>query len=67
MNMAAIVWFSQKQPIVETFVFRAEYMAMKNSMETMRGLCYKLQIMGVPLSGPSFIYGDSMSVIHNTQ
>ena len=23
--------------------------------------------MGVPLSGPSFIYGDNMSVIHNTQ
>ena len=23
--------------------------------------------MGVPLSGPPFIYGDNMSVIHNTQ
>ena len=23
--------------------------------------------MGVPLSGPSYIYGDNMSVIHNTQ
>jgi benzoyl-CoA reductase/2-hydroxyglutaryl-CoA dehydratase subunit BcrC/BadD/HgdB len=24
-------------------------------------------MMGVPLSGPSFIYGDNMLVIHNTQ
>ena len=24
-------------------------------------------MMGVPLSGPSYIYGDNMSVIHNTQ
>jgi hypothetical protein len=24
-------------------------------------------MMGVPLSGPSFIYGDNMSVIYNTQ
>lgn len=24
-------------------------------------------MMGVPLSGPSFIYGDNMSVVHNTQ
>jgi hypothetical protein len=24
-------------------------------------------MMGVPISGPSFIYGDNMSVIHNTQ
>ena len=23
--------------------------------------------MGVPISGPSYIYGDNMSVIHNTQ
>ena len=23
--------------------------------------------MGVQLSGPSFVYGDNMSVIHNTQ
>ena len=23
--------------------------------------------MGVPILGPSFIYGDNMSVIHNTQ
>ena len=24
-------------------------------------------MMGVPLSGPFYIYGDNMSVIHNTQ
>jgi hypothetical protein len=24
-------------------------------------------MMGVPISGPSYIYGDNMSVIHNTQ
>ena len=42
-------------------------MAMKNSMETLQGLRYKLRMMGVPLSGTSFIYGDNMSVIHNTQ
>ena len=37
------------------------------SMETLRGLRYKLQMMGVPVSGPSYIYGDNMLVIHNTQ
>ena len=42
-------------------------MAMKNGMEVLRGLRYKLRMMGVELSGPSFIYGDNMSVIHNTQ
>jgi hypothetical protein len=40
---------------------------MKNSIETFRGLHYKLRMMGVALSGPTFVYGDNMSVVHNTQ
>jgi hypothetical protein len=36
-------------------------------MESLRGLRYKLRMMGVGISGPSYIYGDNMSVIHNTQ
>ena len=42
-------------------------MAMQIGMESLRGLHYKLRIMGVGISGPSYIYGDNMSVIHNTQ
>jgi len=36
-------------------------------VETIRGIRYKLRMMGVPLRGPSYVYGDNMSVIHNTQ
>jgi len=61
------VWFSKRQPTVESAVFGAEFVAMKNGMETCRGLRYKLRMMGVPLTGPSYMYGDNMSVIHNTQ
>jgi hypothetical protein len=39
---------------------------MKNGIETWRGLRYKLRIMGVVLSGPTFVYGDNMYVAHNT-
>jgi hypothetical protein len=66
-NMAPIVWFSKKQPTIESSVFGAEFVAMKNGVESLRGLRYKLRMMGVPLSGPSYVYGDNMSVIHNTQ
>jgi hypothetical protein len=66
-NMAPIVWFSKRQPTVESSVFGAEFVAMKNGIETRRGLCYKLRMMGVALSGPIFVYGDNMSVLHNTQ
>jgi hypothetical protein len=40
---------------------------MKNGIETCRGLRYKLIMMGVALIGPTFFYGDNMSVFHNTQ
>jgi hypothetical protein len=67
MNTAPVTWFSKRQPTIETSVFGAEFVAMKNGMEATRGLRYKLRMMGVPLSGPTYIYGDNMSVIHNTQ
>jgi hypothetical protein len=44
-----------------------EFVAMKNGIETCRGLRYKLTMMGVTLSGPTFVYGDNMPVVHNTQ
>ncbi len=67
LNMAPIVWFSKKQSTIETSVFGAEFVVMKQGMECLRGLRYKLRMMGVAISGPSYIYGDNMSVIHNTQ
>jgi hypothetical protein len=67
LNMAPIVWFSKRQPTVESSVFLAEFVAMKNGIETCRGLRYKLRMMGVTLRGPTFVYGDNMSVVHNTQ
>jgi hypothetical protein len=67
LNMAPIIWHSKMQPTIETSVFGAEFVAMKHGMEALRGLRYKLRMMGVPIDGPSMIYGDNMSVIHNTQ
>ena len=39
---------------------------MKHGIETLRGLRYKLRMMGVPLTGPSFIYGDNKSQVTNS-
>jgi hypothetical protein len=67
LNMAPIVWFSKRQPTVESSVFGAEFVAMKNGIETCRGLRYKLRMMGVALSVPACVYGDNMSVVQNNQ
>jgi hypothetical protein len=67
LNMSRVVWFSKRHPTVESSVFGAEVVAMKNGIETCHGLHYKLIMMGVALSGPTYVYEDNMSVVHNTQ
>jgi hypothetical protein len=67
LNMLLINSLSQKQPLIELSVFGAEFVAMKLSLEALRGIRYKLRMMGIPIAGPTYVYGDNMSVIHNTQ
>ena len=67
MNSALVNWLSKKQATIETSMFGAEFVAMKQVMEAVCGLRYKLRMMGVQISGPTYVYGDNMSVIHNTQ
>ena len=63
LNTALIDWLSKKQATIESSVFGAEFIAMKTGVEALRGIRYKLSMMGVPMTRPTYIYGDSMSVI----
>ena len=65
-NLACIDWVSKRQSTIETSVFGAEFVAMKHGIEKLRGLRYKLRMMGVPIDGPSLIYGDYKSAITNS-
>eukprot|EP00804_Cyclotella_cryptica_P001676 CCRYP_009051-RA/>CCRYP_009051-RA protein AED:0.08 eAED:0.08 QI:0/0/0/1/0.5/0.6/5/0/841 len=65
LNYGMIDWLSKKQSTVETSVFGAEFCAMKHGIENLRGIRYKLRMMGVPIKGPSYVYGDNMSVVTN--
>jgi hypothetical protein len=64
-NMALIDWVSKKQATIETSVFGAEFVAMKHGIEKLRGLRYKLRMMGIPLTGPSYIFADNKSQVTN--
>ena len=48
LNMAPIYWTSKKQTSVETSSFGSEFTAMKQCTEYIRGLRYKLRMMGSP-------------------
>ena len=39
---------------------------MKNCCEYLRGLRYKLRMMGIPCDFPSFVFGDNKSVLTNS-
>ena len=66
MNIALVQWFSKKQSTVETSVFGAEFVAMKHGIDALRGLWYKLKMIGILISGLSYIYGKNISVGPNT-
>jgi len=66
LNNAPIIWFSKRQTTVETSVFGSEFVAMKQGMERLTALRYKLRMMGIPITDPAFMYGDNLAVIYNT-
>ena len=39
---------------------------MKQVVEYVRGLRYKLRMMGIPCDEPVYVYGDNMLVLNNT-
>jgi hypothetical protein len=66
-NSAPIIWLSKQQATIETSVFGAEFVAMKHGIKMLRGLRYKIRMMGgIPLSGPMYIYGDNESQMTNS-
>ena len=66
LNSAPIHWWSKKQTSCETSTFGSEFVAMKQAAEYIRGLRYKLRMMGIPCEEPTFIFGDNQSVLANT-
>ena len=66
LNMAPIYWHSKKQTSVETSSFGSEFVAMKHCTEYIRGLRYKLRMMGIPVQDPTYVYGDNKSVLYNS-
>ena len=66
LNSAPIYWTSKKQGSIMTSSFGSEFIAMKECCEYLRGLRYKLRMMGIPCDFPSYIYGDNQSVLVNS-
>jgi hypothetical protein len=65
-NSCPVYFLSKKQTSVETSSFGSEFVAMMQCCEYLRGLRYKLGMMGIAVNGPCYISGDNQSVLANT-
>jgi hypothetical protein len=66
LNEASIYWSSKKQTSCKTSSFGSELVAMKQATNHIRGLRYKLRIMGITVDEPAYIFGHNQLVLANT-
>jgi hypothetical protein len=63
LNYDMINWLSKKQSMVETSVFGTKFCPKKHGIENLCDIFYKLCMMGIPMKGASYVYGNNMSVV----
>ena len=56
LNGAPIYWSSKKQTSCEMSTFDSKFGAMKQATEYIRGLRYKLRMMGITVDEPAFVF-----------
>jgi hypothetical protein len=66
LNNAPIYWSSKKQGSCETSTYGSKFVAMKQATEYVRGLRFKLWMMGITVDEPAFVFGDNQSILANT-
>ena len=71
-NRAPVKWVSRRQQTVETSAFSSEFIAMKQCVEDIEHLRFKLRMFGVPMSYddgpdlPTYVFCDNEGVVKNT-
>ena len=66
-NQAPITWYSKKQNTVKASTFSAEYIAACTCLEAAESLQFKLQMLGIPVDGPTNVLCDNNSIVNNSQ
>jgi hypothetical protein len=62
LNGTVIDWYSKQQNTVETATYGLEFVAAQSSTEQIMDHCYTLRMLGVPIDGPAWMFGDNKSV-----
>jgi hypothetical protein len=62
-NQTLMGYTSKRQNQVETATYGSEFVAARTAVEQIMGMRYQLRMFGVPIDGPSWMFGDNRSVI----
>jgi hypothetical protein len=62
-NQTPVAWFSKLQKTVETATYGSEFVAARIASEQIMDLRYTLRMLGAPITGKSYMFGDNQSVI----
>ena len=62
-NQTPVDWYSKRQSTVETATYGSEFVAGRTATEQVIDIRYTLRMMGVPIEGPTYMFGDNKSVI----
>ena len=65
-NKTPFDWYTRTQSVVNTATFGAEATAARTAIEQMRSRKMTLMYLGVPIVGPSILFGDNESVVNTT-
>ena len=62
-NGTPVEWFSKRQATVETATYSSEFVAARTATEQIIDLRNTLRYLGIPVHGPSYMFGDNKSVV----
>jgi hypothetical protein len=65
-NKTPIDWFSKRQNTVETATYGSEFVAARTAVDQIVDLRYTLGMLGVSLTGPSWLFGDNLSLVSSS-
>ena len=63
LNMTPMDWFCKLQNTVETATYSSEFTVARQGVDKALAERYKLRALGVPLDGPTYMFGDNKSVV----
>ena len=62
-NSAPIIWYSKRQNTVESSTFGSELIALKQAVDIIEGLIYKIGMFGIPICGEARIFCDNQAAV----